>query len=320
MTPLRYLFGAIALLSAGLQAEAEQLCPPDPTYHCPPGFVRPHEPGRGRNPGPIYSPGPIYHPGPIYQPPISPLPPYIPPYIPENPPQYPPNPGYPGYPGPGLERREVVINRYMTNERLDLGLYLERGISVESVEVWMNNSYNTYANLNLLVDGLVEDSRSGVNSLVTLLPRRPVFMDAYSRRLQLEVSGQIYVSRLVITYRRGGALPPPNNGSFELSQFVNRQFVGLSSLDIGSLVSLHLYRGYRVMSVAIQGSSAAGHGRVEILANGLGQGGAQILPIYSTLATFYVGSPSLIGYDLNSLSLRMNGNIHIERVIVRVSR
>lgn len=217
-----------------------------------------------------------------------------------------------------MERREIFVGRYMQNERMDLNMFLDQNIEVQFIDVSTTNSYNSYANVSLLVDRMIEDSRSGASGLFTLFPRRPVSLDMYSNRLlTLEVNGQIYVDRIVVNFRRSVGQNP---GGFDLSTIVNRSFQGFNSLDIGQMVNLYQYRGYRVTSVIVQGSSLVGRGQVEVLANSFSQGGVQFLPTYSSTASFFVSNPSQIGFDLNSLVLRMQGNITIERVIVRVVR
>ena len=286
MTPLRIFFGSLAIFFAGFEAQAQFHNPNRPPIFNP----RPGHPGHPGFPGhPGHGGGPV-------------LPPSY------NPPQY------------GTQKREIFVNRYMQNERMDLNLFLERNIAVDSVEVWTNNQYNSYSNLNLLVDGMLEDSRSVYSGVTMLFPRRPVEMGFnISRLLSLEVRGVVFVDRIVVNFRRF-VNPGPNPGGFDLSMNVNQFFQGFNSLDLGQLVNLQQYRGFRVSSVMIQGSSLRGHGQINVLANGFSQGGAQILPVYSTAATFFMTNQSTIGFDLNSLVLQMQGNITIERVVIRVVR
>lgn len=294
MTPSRiFLIAAALIIMAVFEAQAQNhghhggfgrdpLCPPDPTYNCPPNFVRPGEDHRP----PAYNPPP-------YQPPTS-----------------------------GMQRQDIFVGRYMQNERMDLNYYLDRRIVIERVDVLLRNQMNMRANISLLANNRVEDSRSALSNLVTLIPRRPISLDEYQGSfVQLEVMGQAYVDRVVVYFRTSNMNPPPSNpGGYDLSARVNRLFQGFNTLEIGQLVNLYQYRGYRVQSVTILGSSMQGRGQVSVRANGFAQGAEQILPIYNANLTFFVFNPSQIGIDLNSLTLQMQGNITIDQVVVRVIR
>ncbi|GIL18116.1 MAG: hypothetical protein BroJett040_18670 [Oligoflexia bacterium] len=306
MTPLRSLLALVLLFSAASQAEAQigRICDirdpqcrdntrrPDPSPYDP----IPGRPGRPDRPNPPSYPG------------------------------NPNNPGNPGYPGNQMGRREVVINRHMSNERMDLANFLFQGDLLESVDVFVGFRSRDFANIGLMVNRMIDDSRSTSGGMITLFPRRPVRIDRFGDLVQLDVQGFIFIERLVLNYRQGngGGYPPPPNqppgyGDFELNQNVFRNFNGQNQIDLQQLMPLHQYRGMRVISVTVVGTSARGFGEVEIMTNGFSQD-RRTLATYTTFADLQVRSLNRIGQDMGSLILRTQGNIFIERIIIRVAR
>lgn len=244
-------------------------------------------------------------------PPSRPVPP--PPTRPLPPPNH--NPGY-------SDVIEIPIYRTVQNETINLDYHLRGEALLYSVEVSLRGYYNSSSWLELLIDRQVEDSEyTAYDNYAILTPRRPVSVGHFGRSLQLRVAGSVYIDRIVLNVRDGGYNPPrpPDYGFFDLQTQVGQNFRGTSYLDLFSRLNLYSYRGYRIESVTVYGSSARGFGSVEVRASGYSYGSVT-LPTFLDAQTIYLGGNQQIGYNLNSLDLQIQGNIWIERVVVRLSR
>ena len=242
----------------------------------------------------------------------------------------------PNYPEvPVNNQREIIISREISNNRIDLSMYLDQGISLDSITV-VGRSLSQRTGLHLVVNSRLEDSSYDIFSSAMLRMISPIRVDRYRDRIELEVNGSVFIDRLIINSeidRRDGRDGRDGRhddrrdrdgrfgrGAIELEARVFEHMRGLDLLQIDRLVNLHAYRGYRIESITVVGSSRRGHGRGEILINRM-SAGSVFFGIYQTTETVRIHDyRNVIGMDVHSLELETRGNIIVDRVIVRVVR
>ena len=242
----------------------------------------------------------------------------------------------PNYPEvPVNNQREIIISREISNNRIDLSMYLDQGISLDSITV-VGRSLSQRTGLHLVVNSRLEDSSYDIFSSAMLRMISPIRVDRYRDRIELEVNGSVFIDRLIINSeidRRDGRDGRDGRhddrrdrdgrfgrGAIELEARVFEHMRGLDVLQIDRLVNLHAYRGYRIESITVVGSSRRGHGRGEILINRM-SAGSVFFGIYQTTETVRINDyRNVIGMDVHYLELETRGNIIVDRVIVRVVR
>lgn len=268
----------------------------------------PDRPGR---PDPFPGPGrPLPPPPPPYPGPVRPGPRPLPPPVRPLPP-----PGNPGY----GDRIEIPVRRYMNNETMSLNNWVGGSTVLYSVEISHNGYYNS-GWLNLMVDRRVDDTEyTGYDNYSILTPRSPVWLGRAGSLVELQVNGSVYVDRIVLMVNRNGQYQPPMPGrGIELQTGFLGNFQGRSNAELYSRLNLAMYSGYRIESVTIFGSSDRGFGQATLLAGGYNRGSVTLPTGYSQ-QSIYLGNV-ILGRDIYSLDLNLNGNIWIERVVVRLVR
>lgn len=287
--------------------------------------------GGGIGPGPGYGPGfPGGHgheprPGSGYPYPGNPYPsdpypsypyPSQPPYNP--PPSYPPsNPGY------GTETRRIYIGRSVYNEQIDLrylaglntGYYSGSEIVAVRANLRPNSPGTTVAQL--LVDGRIQAQQVNPGYQLSLYPNSgSVVLDRNARDVRLTFSGGTYIDEIQIDVRsNGGYNPPPNPGyGRNIDLNVYRSMRGNDRLDIGSLVNLSAYRGYRIQQVIVTGRATYQTSFVNLLINSFNAGQIQLVSGYSQSQSIYLSNQPMIGQGADSIVLYTSGDMTIERV------
>lgn len=286
--------------------------------HGGPGF--PGGPGHGPGHGHEPRPGNPYpgnpYPGNPY--PSNPYPAPAPYYPPPSPaPYYPPsNPGY------GSETRRIYIGRSLYNEQIDLrylaglnsGYY--SGSEIVAVRATLRPTYSGTTVAQLLVDGRIQAQQVNPGYQLSLYPNSgSVVLDRNARDVRLTVSGGTYIDEIQIDIRsNGGYNPPPSNGGRNIDISVYRNMRSQDRLDVGSLINLSAYRGYRIQQVIITGRASYQTSFVSLLINSFNAGQIQMVSGYSQSQSIYLSNQPMIGQGADSIVLYTNGDMVIERV------
>lgn len=272
-----------------------------------------HEPGHGGGGGGYPYPG---NPYPSNPPPQNP--PYYPP--PSPPPYYPPsNPGY------GSETRHIYLGRSVYNEQIDLrylaglnsGYY--SGSEIVAVRATLRPNSPGTTVMQLLVDGRIQAQQVNPGYQLNLYPNAgSVVLDRNARDVRLTVSGGTYIDEIQIDVQSngGGYNPPPSNPGYgqNIDVSVYRNMRGNDRLDIGSLVNLSNYRGYRVLQVIVTGRASYQTSFVNLMVNSFNAGQVQMVSGYSQSQSIYLNNQPMIGQGADSLVLYTSGDMTIERV------
>lgn len=290
---------------------------PPPDYYPPyPGPIRPVPPPdyRPPRPGPIRPLPPPYRPNPY---PVRPVP--LPPR-----PLPPPRPPAP-YPDPDYEmRRTVFVERWLTDENVNLSTYFESYLSdyeVESVIVELSRS-SWDSRIDLVSDnGSIEDTEYNPQDRVVLAPR--TYSRASLMYLNLAVSGQIYVDSItVVLYRRGGynpPPPPPHYGNVRVDLNVNTYLSPGDRLDLERHFNSYAYSGYRIEAVEISGRANRYGASVDLWVNGQTVGSVTF-DDYVRYLTIYPWGNTTIGYGVNNLMLTASDYVSINQVTLILVR
>jgi hypothetical protein len=279
----------------------------------PPGYGEPQPPDRWRSPQP-----PGHH---RPQPPQPPGPPGH--HRPQPPPEYhrPPPPPYRGV----TQQKTVFLNRWVAYTPIQLGAWFGRlGIDteIESVEV-ITRDAQMNSSLALVAYGQLQQSTYQVLGPVMLFPATRISgMDL--DRVNLEVRGQIWIEAIKVNYfiNAGGRNPghPGYPGrDIVLDRQIFEHYIGDNYLDLNRYFDLFQMRGMRLVSANIVGSSARGRGTVELQVNGAPASIQYILGTSPSDTLLLNNSPSRMGEDMQSLGLRVRGDITLNRIVLRFS-
>ncbi len=263
-------------------------------------------------------------------------------YEPERPHWPGDRPQYPA-PQPGYERaRDIYINAGVQNQSLDLlrlaniSLINDRGAQITRVEVQSQNGPR--AVLSLTANGRIEAQSYGAIYTSQLIPRNALIIGQNVSQLLLQVQGRALIQTIRVYLRGGGynPYPPPNpwpqpnpppypqppypphpgQNMINLDRFVNVHVSGQSSVELGNLVGLGAYPGYRIQAITIQGRTLNGYStQAKLLINGLVSNYLS-LTANSTAQTIY---PSQ-NVGVNSLVLWVNDTSVVERVQIQLVR
>jgi hypothetical protein len=100
--------------------------------------------------------------------------------------------------------------------------------------------------------------------------------------------------------------------------YLAQTFYSYTTLDIGQMANLSQWYGARVQSVRIMGSSTQNsYATIRVLADGRDEGAIAVGPTYQD-QTIFIRETLQVGWNLNSLVLAIDPNVHIEHVMITV--
>lgn len=248
-----------------------------------------------------------------------------------NPPRYPERPGRPDRPDyPDYDReivRSISINRTISNDRLPLRRLLDldsstRGLNVESVVVIGDGSYAN-AELQLLINGRVEDYQRVNSNYTVLQPRMNVELGTDIHALQLDVRGRLYVRTIEVRLSsRGGGGYNPNPGApyrQTIPVYVNRTLFSNSMVNLMSFVDTRRLEGYNVEGMIIYGRARYRTALIDVMQNGRAVADTVNLAEYSSAHRVFMRQQVPVG-SYYSLDLLARGESDIERVDLQLVR
>lgn len=217
-----------------------------------------------------------------------------------------------------LEQKTGYVRRWLNAETLPLMGVLnigpqDYGKQIESFIVEIRQ-VNRPGAIDLLVDSRIEAS-TGPNQYAMLRPNRFLRIGDFNT-LHLGVRGMIYIERITVNLQTDGGW-----GQQRLERIINRNFNGNSRLNVDSLVNLRAYQGQRVVAVEIRARTMQGNGMASVLINNRIETNRERVAQYFSTYTFppYVGG-NVIGRDIGTLDLLMQGNFTVESVAVIIER
>lgn len=114
--------------------------------------------------------------------------------------------------------------------------------------------------------------------------------------------------------------PPGQHQELIVDVNLYRQFQGGERLEIGSLVGLYNYNGYRIVAVEIEGSNLySDYGRISVTSNN-DLVGAAVLTRYNQVHVDYPRLPLIIGRNVGYVQLFVDGNAQVGRIRFRLGR
>ena len=245
------------------------------------------------------------------------------PYPQPNPEPVRPRPEPPVRPNPGDHSQvlSIPIHRYVTNERLSISGLLNLDpyyrYEVEAVIVDVRNSYNS--SLQLVVNGIVEDSVYAPTQLVTLYPRQLIDLNDPSLQMDLLVDGQSYISTISVRIR-------DSNDNSDADQIRLPVLAGIDlydgqTVDLLQSVDAYAYQGYRIIGIEISADAYYSTATLQLLADQYSVGDAVISGGPQTV-TIYPRQELVMGQSFSSLMLTTSGSgvVNFGEVTLRLAR
>lgn len=242
------------------------------------------------------------------------------------------DPNYPDYPdyNDDQDTKSIYIGRSVRNEVLDLrrlaGLGTQyRGYEVVSVrgKTRPDSPYTT--TVQLLADRRNVATQVNPGKRINLIPTKRLVLDSSVRTLELYISGSTYIDELVIEIRRSGHQQPdpypdyPGYGQQNLDLHINRTTYNNDRIDLGDYFNENQYRGYRIERVIVYAQAQYNVAMADLLLNGYKQGTFQF-DRYSNSDSLVLHNRPDIGGAANSMVLYTQGNMHVQRVTLVLSR
>lgn len=266
----------------------------------------------GHDYGNPYEPGP--RPGPRPRP--EPRPPRpVPPPRPTPPPYYPP----PEY---GDVRREIYLNRNFGNETLNLrrlaGLGYEfSNFSVASVEVQLNSGRYANADLQLRLNGFVEDSQRANRDYISLRSYSNNILGSNLDSLLLDIRGVADVRMITVVLRdRGGYNPGPRIEEVNVSLY--RSVGDYERINLSQYVDMRRYAGWTLDSMSIVARANGRTALMDVLVQGMNQATLTIDPYNRSYMVGFNGR--MIVDSWTSIELLTRGYMSIDTVTLRLVR
>lgn len=241
-------------------------------------------------------------------------------------PEYPDRPGRPDRPGhPSDIVRSISIYRTISNEKLALRQLLDldrdyRGLRIESVTVTADSSYAN-AELQLLINGRVEDYQRANSNYIVLQPRVNDEIGSEIRTLQLDVRGSLYIRTIEVRLSdRGGYYPEPGLPARQnISVSVFQTIYSGNSVNLSRLIDARRLDGYKIEGMTIYGNARYRSGLVDVVQNGRRVASSVNLEQYSSAHRVYLFEQVEIS-PYSSLDLVARGDIEIDRVELQLIR
>lgn len=244
-----------------------------------------------------------------------------------NPPRYPERPDRPdrpGRPGDDYNRGDIVrsisLRRTVNNERLSLLRLIDlrntRGLRVESIVVTADSSYAN-AELQLLINGRVEDYQRANSSQIYLNSRSGTELNSDSNALQLDVRGSLYIRSIEVRLSDRGGSSIPNRQIVPVS--IRASIMSGQSVDIFRYINTRPLEGYVVEGMVIQGRARYRSGLVDVVQNGRRIASTLNLQEYTNAHHVQMFQTAVIN-SYTRLELAARGDIEIDRVELHLVR
>lgn len=96
---------------------------------------------------------------------------------------------------------------------------------------------------------------------------------------------------------------------------------GMNTIRLKKMFKLRNYHGQAIKRVAVIGSSARGHGQVELLVNGYSTEPSKTMGMQQTRAVFQMyENQSVLGQDIRRLQLKTQGKIYIKTIRIALEK
>lgn len=126
------------------------------------------------------------------------------------------------------------------------------------------------------------------------------------RSLQFQIRGNFYVERIEVAFKKN-----------YIEKVINQRFRGVNTLKVRALLGIdQSYRGQRIKSVILTGSTAAGRGQAQLFVNDQMYGRPQVVGTRTRDYFFDLGFDNVIGQDIMTLQLDLQGNFYVEKIAV----
>jgi hypothetical protein len=116
--------------------------------------------------------------------------------------------------------------------------------------------------------------------------------------------------------------PPPSYPADEVVQaYIGQRFMGTTTLSLSQILNLAYYQNRRVEQITFTGGTYGGFGSAELIINGYPT--RQIVNMgygFREYVIFPTAYTNILGRDIYSMELLLNGDLNIDRVSVRLSR
>lgn len=191
-----------------------------------------------------------------------------------------PSPGPLPPPNQGGQRitRSIFVNRYVMNEALALrelaGLGWEFNDAIlDSVQIDLRSRGDFGGLVELVLNNVVEDSVFNPQASGVLRPRGFARLGSDFYGLRLVVHDPLFIERISVTVREGGAWPGPQpSPQLNVPVQINAQMRGNSRIDLAGFVNLAPYRGYRIEAVTVEALASWNNALLDVVMNGFQQG------------------------------------------------
>lgn len=225
----------------------------------------------------------------------------------------------------------IYIGRWTRDEWIDLDrlagiISRNQGRELSHVEVIVQDSIRG-SRVGLVINGMTTDQQEARYSPELHPSSRQRVLGYDIRSLQLRTNGQVYISevRVVIDSQYSnnpGPFPPPQPrppvGDRTIDRTVNVNMYGSDRLDLGQIIHLGQYKGWRVSAVTLdmEALSRRGVATAELLVNSFSQGRANVSSRRQT--TFNITGENTIGRGFDSLMLYTQGDLRVNRVTLHL--
>ena len=209
----------------------------------------------------------------------------------------------------------------MTNERLSLARLINvshyGNYAVESVTLVVRNAARS--SVQLLVDGVVEDSINAPTQTVTLYPAYLTDLDDPSLPMELMVSGKTYISSINVRIRTANYIGEESQIRIPIVE--DQDLNDYEVINLLSYVNVQAYRGYRVIGVEMTANAYYANATLQLLADNFMEGQVR-LSEDQQMVTIFPSRGLLIGQNFSKLALITFGSgvLNLAEVTLRLGK
>ncbi|MCC7440225.1 MAG: hypothetical protein IT285_01245 [Bdellovibrionales bacterium] len=182
---------------------------------------------------------------------------------------------------------------------------------------------------NFTQTGLSQNISTWTQALTFLPPTGADTLGSTLRDLAIQTRGRVTVEAIGVKLAPAwnpGPGPGPGPGHEErVTREIQARYQGQNTLQLRELIGLGpQFNGRRLRAILVQGSTAAGNGRLQLLINQQPVGWEETVEQWSNetridLNQVHAGQ-AVLGQDIRSLQLNLRGNFFIERITAVLER
>jgi hypothetical protein len=227
-----------------------------------------------------------------------------------------PQPGYPGY---DQQSVTIPVNQYITNSTFDLtrSLMQYQGYQVQQVHVYVTRAREVDSSVDLVINGVSEDSRAVVVSQdILLVPRNISEVGRSLGSIGVYARGEMLIDSIVVDL-----VSNQNQMNGEFMVALNLPYLPPQArLDLTPYIDMNSYYGYVVRGIQVTASSrTGGYAGLDVLINGFMEGSLSFNP-YQTTQVLYSRQNLVLGSSFGSLVVVPRGDSSIAQVSLILSR